>query len=90
MKHYVTKSLISGHKIHQKFTGKMMLAINANKVDSECIEITVKNTNEKLIIIPQINKPSYSLSFQDKFGRGEYLLLYYNSDELKDKQLPLI
>lgn len=90
MKTYKTKNLIDGHKIKPELKDKKLLAINSKLVDKEVIEIIVRTTGEKLILNPSVHKSVEKIKFRDKYGRGDYSLLYFIAADLVDRQLNLL
>ena len=88
---YRTHRLIDGFKIAQKLTGKRLIAINSRKYDGlsphEILKVIVNETGETFLLSSK-EKPAKRIAFKDKFGRGEYHLLYFVAKpELKELTL---
>ena len=88
---YQTRRLIDGFKIDPKLSGKKVIAINANKYKllglKDQLKVTVNETGEVYILSSDI-KPVKRIRFKDKFGRGDYYLLYFVAKpELKELTL---
>ncbi len=79
---YKIKKLIPGYKIDKKFAGKTLIAVPLQQLKSNS-NLIVKYNNETMFIE---GEPIHELAFKDRFGRGVYILCYF---EWKPKSLQL-
>jgi hypothetical protein len=72
---YNAKTLIEGFKLGKEFTGKTLIAIPATKtlIGNKLIIIHKDQT----MTLDLTQAPLTKNTFQDKFGRAEYELFYY-------------
>jgi hypothetical protein len=71
MKTYIAKSLVDGYKLGKEFAGKVFVAVPKQKATKG----NIVKFQDKLMRIDK--EPILEIQFKDKFGRGTYILCYY-------------
>ena len=74
---YKAKTLIDGYKIGSAFAGKRMIAVPFRKVLPGKM---VAHGNDVMLIPAD---PLKVITHQDKFGRGQHILYYYEFKPIK-------
>lgn len=70
---YKIKKLIPGYKINSKLAGKTLVAVPLQQIKAN--PNLIAQYQDKQMIVP--SRPLYELAFKDKYGRGLYILCYY-------------
>ena len=82
---YKIKNLIPGYKIHPQFAGKTLVAVPLQQIKANP-NLIVEHQGERMLI-PE--KALYELAFKDRYGRGLYILCYYEWKPQSSLQLSL-
>lgn len=77
---YKIKHLINGYRLGKEFTGKMLVAVRKDR-DYEGIE-----HNGQFMPLTGLT-PLTELKFDDQYGRGEYVLAYYEFKPMEQMSL---
>jgi hypothetical protein len=75
---YRAKTLIDGYKVGREFIGKILVAVPKQKAGKGSL---VQYQDQTMQIETE---PLFELTFPDKFGRGSYVLCYF---EWRPKQV---
>ncbi len=70
---YKIKKLIPGYKVSPKLADKTLVAVPLQQVKANP-NLIIQYQNEQMIVP---SKPLYEFAFKDKYGRGLYILCYY-------------
>lgn len=74
MSTYRPRSLIPGHKVHDKFKGRELIAIPDKKFENGDVEVFFGGQS---MVCSKSNAEHEEGPFKDKFGRSEDYMLYY-------------
>lgn len=81
---YRIKKLIAGYKIDKSLAGKIVVAVPAHQIHSNLL-VELKGTGERM----RLRIPLYRVEFKDKYGRGDYELVYYEWKPETNPQMQL-
>ena len=81
---YVIKKLIHGYQLGIEFAGKILVAV-PDKFHGKKLEVVFE---DKKMIIEKVGEGSLTFrTFEDKFGRGNYTLVYYEWKPLTEDEI---